>query len=219
MQEQLSPPLKRGRGHPGSKSQSEVGVKLLAAAELLLERVGLAHVTERTIAAEAGVNHAMIHYYFGSMDGLLAAVLDQAYAHISSVYRQLSADTGWFHQQPTHHLIRKLVEAYYAKPWLARILVSLVTPEYSAMCNIILKRYGPRGQIQLQHLLDQMIKEGIYDRKVNTAYVAMSMMSILIAPLSLTRLTDSVSITLDDLKKDRWIDHVADLFDRQLRSG
>ena len=161
----------------------------------------------------------MIHYYFGGMDGLLAAVLDQAYAHITAVYRQLGADTGWCHHQPTRHLIGKLVEAYYARPWLARILISLVTPEYSAMCDIFLKRYGPRGQIQLQHLLDQMVKQGIYDRKVDTAYVAMSMMSILIAPLILTRLTDSVSITLDDLKKDRWIDHVADLFDRQLRSG
>jgi TetR/AcrR family transcriptional regulator len=219
MQNELSTPLKRGRGHPGLESRSEVAVKLLAAAELQLEKTGLAHVTERTIAAEAGVNHAMIHYYFGGMDGLLAAVLDHAYADITSVYHQLSANTEWFHHQATRHLIKKLIEAYYAKPWLARIMVSLVTPEYSAMRDIFLKRYGPRGQIQLQRLLDQMIKQGIYDRKVDTAYVAMSMMSILTAPLSLTRLTDSVPITLDDLKKDRWIDHVTDLFDRQLRSS
>jgi len=61
----------------------------------------------------------------------------------------------------TRYLIEKLVDAYYARPWLARILISLVTPEYSAMCDIFLKRYGPRGQIQ--HLLDQMVKQGIYD--------------------------------------------------------
>ena len=216
---ELAPPAKRGRGHPGSKVRSDVVDKLLAAAESQLERVGLAQVTERTIATEAGVNHAMIHYYFGGMDGLLAEVLDQAYAHITTVYRQLSTDTAWFQQQPTRHLIKNLVEAYYARPWLARILISLVTPEYSAMCDIFLKRYGPRGQVQLQRLLDQMIAEGIYDRKVDTAYVAMSIMAVLTAPLSLTRLTDSVSITLEDLKKDRWIDHVADLFDRQLRSS
>ena len=219
MQAGLSPPAKRGRGHPGSKVRSDVVDKLLAAAELQLERVGLAQITERTIAAEAGVNHAMIHYYFGGMDGLLAAVLEQAYSQITAVYRRLSADTSWFQHKPTNHLIKNLVEAYYAKPWLARILISLVTPEYSVMCEIFLKRFGPRGQTQLKLLLDQMVAEGIYDRKVDTAYVAMCIMSVLTAPLSLTRLTDSVPITLEHLKTDRWIDHVTDLFDRQLRSS
>ncbi|HYT78076.1 MAG TPA: TetR family transcriptional regulator [Actinomycetota bacterium] len=50
---------------------------LLDAAERLLVRVGYAAITTRTVAREAGVNHGLVHYYFGSMENLLADVLQR----------------------------------------------------------------------------------------------------------------------------------------------
>ncbi len=45
-----------------------------AAAELFAER-GPARVTVREVADRAGVNHGLVHYYFGSKEGLVAAAL------------------------------------------------------------------------------------------------------------------------------------------------
>ena len=50
---------------------------LLDAAERLLIEVGHAELTTRRVAAEAGVNHGLVHYYFGSMEELLLQVLER----------------------------------------------------------------------------------------------------------------------------------------------
>ena len=50
---------------------------LLDAAERLLVSVGYASITTRSVAKEAGVNHGLVHYYFGSMENLLLRVLER----------------------------------------------------------------------------------------------------------------------------------------------
>lgn len=50
---------------------------LLDAAERLLVAEGYAGATTRRVAEEAGLNHGLIHYYFGSMDELFAQVLER----------------------------------------------------------------------------------------------------------------------------------------------
>jgi TetR/AcrR family transcriptional regulator, repressor for neighboring sulfatase len=48
---------------------------LAAAADLFADR-GPSHVSVREIALAAGVNHGLVHHYFGSKEALLRAVLD-----------------------------------------------------------------------------------------------------------------------------------------------
>ena len=50
---------------------------LLDAAERLLVDVGYSGITTRRLAEEAGVNHGLVHYYFGSIENLLARVLER----------------------------------------------------------------------------------------------------------------------------------------------
>ncbi len=50
---------------------------LLDAAERLLVEVGYAAITTRRVAREAGVNHGLVHYYFGSMENLFAETLER----------------------------------------------------------------------------------------------------------------------------------------------
>jgi AcrR family transcriptional regulator len=50
---------------------------LLDAAERLLVGVGYSGITTRRLADEAGVNHGLVHYYFGSSENLLARVLER----------------------------------------------------------------------------------------------------------------------------------------------
>jgi AcrR family transcriptional regulator len=50
---------------------------LLDAAERLLLEVGAAGITTRRVAEEAGANHGLVHYYFGSVENLLVRVLER----------------------------------------------------------------------------------------------------------------------------------------------
>ena len=60
-----------------SSARVEASDALLDAAEQLLVEVGYAAITTRRLAERAGVNHGLVHYYFGSMEDLLLRVIDR----------------------------------------------------------------------------------------------------------------------------------------------
>jgi len=60
-----------------TRARVEAEEALLDAAERLLVSVGHASITTRLVAQEAGVNHGLVHYYFGSMENLLLRVLER----------------------------------------------------------------------------------------------------------------------------------------------
>ncbi|HEY7779124.1 MAG TPA: TetR/AcrR family transcriptional regulator [Ktedonobacterales bacterium] len=59
---------------PARKATEEV---FLDAAERLLIDVGYARISTRRLGEEAGANHGLIHYYFGSMEQLFVRVLER----------------------------------------------------------------------------------------------------------------------------------------------
>ena len=64
---------------------------LLDAAERLLVTEGHAAVSTRRLAEEAGLNHGLIHYYFGSMEELLVQVLERFTQGLIERQRQMYA--------------------------------------------------------------------------------------------------------------------------------
>jgi AcrR family transcriptional regulator len=65
----------RGTARPrAGRRGEETRGQLLDAAERLLLGEGYAAVSSRRVGAEAGVNPALVHYHFGSMDDLFLAV-------------------------------------------------------------------------------------------------------------------------------------------------
>jgi AcrR family transcriptional regulator len=73
-----------------SRSAAEEG--LLDAAERLLVDVGYAGITTRRLAEEAGVNHGLVHYYFGSIENLLVRTLERFTDRQIARQRALYAD-------------------------------------------------------------------------------------------------------------------------------
>jgi AcrR family transcriptional regulator len=62
---------------PTSLERQHSEEAFLDAAERLLVSVGHAGITTRALAHEAGANHGLVHYYFGSMENMLARVLER----------------------------------------------------------------------------------------------------------------------------------------------
>ena len=60
-----------------SQGRREAVDALLDAAERLLVEQGHAAITTRKLAERAGVNHGLVHYYFGSVDELLLQTLER----------------------------------------------------------------------------------------------------------------------------------------------
>ncbi len=62
------------------------------AAEHLLYEVGYAGVSTRSLAEAAGLNHGLVHYYFGSMDELLTQTLRRFVEQLATALEALYAD-------------------------------------------------------------------------------------------------------------------------------
>lgn len=75
-------------------ARSAAEVALLDAAERLLVDVGYAGITTRRLAEEAGVNHGLVHYYFGSNENLLVRALERFTDRLIARQRELYEGEG-----------------------------------------------------------------------------------------------------------------------------
>src|SRR3954469_11509172 len=91
----------------------------LDAAERLLVQTGHGGITTRAVASEAGANHGLVHYYFGSMENLLARVLERFTERLIARQRALyDADEPFIEKwrQAMRHLVGD--DVAYQKVWL-----------------------------------------------------------------------------------------------------
>ena len=65
----------RVASQPSTRAETEDA--FLDAAERLLIGLGYAGISTRRLAEEAGANHGLVHYYFGSMENLFVRVLQR----------------------------------------------------------------------------------------------------------------------------------------------
>jgi AcrR family transcriptional regulator len=79
------------RSVPKTAARATAEDALLDAAERLLVEVGHAGITTRRLAEEAGVNHGLVHYYFGSNENLLVRALERFTERLIARQRDLYA--------------------------------------------------------------------------------------------------------------------------------
>jgi AcrR family transcriptional regulator len=74
-------------------TRAETEDAFLDAAERLLIGVGYSGITTRRLAEEAGANHGLVHYYFGSMENLFVRVLERFTERLVARQREMYART------------------------------------------------------------------------------------------------------------------------------
>ena len=92
---------------------------LLDAAERLLVDVGHRGITTRRLAQEAGVNHGLVHYYFGSNENVLARALERFTERLIERQRALyAADVQFVEKWRTAMRYLLSEDLSYQKVWL-----------------------------------------------------------------------------------------------------
>ena len=92
---------------------------LLDAAERLLVDVGYARISTRRLADEAGVNHGLVHYYFGSNENLLVRALERFTERLIARQRDLyAADLPFVEKWRTAMRYLMSEDVTYEKVWL-----------------------------------------------------------------------------------------------------
>ena len=126
--------------HPTqARKRTDAEVKLISAAADLLGEVGPRAMSVRMVAERAGVNHGLVHHYFGSKEGLMrAAMLLLVEQHAEDV-REKS------HGNPIPDALVLTSEPRYLRAVVRAVLdneMELATMELEAGVSI------PRGALQ-----------------------------------------------------------------------
>ena len=103
---------------------------LLDAAERLLVDAGYSGITTRRLAEEAGLNHGLVHYYFGSIENVLVRTLVRFTERLIARQREMyAAEMPFIEKWRT--AMRYLVEedVRYEKVWLELQALAWNRPE------------------------------------------------------------------------------------------
>ena len=101
----------------------------LDAAERLLVEVGHEGITTRRLAEEAGVNHGLVHYYFGSMENLFVRVLERFTDRLIERQRAMYAQELPFVEKWRQAMRYLDEDRPYQKIWLELTALSWNRPE------------------------------------------------------------------------------------------
>jgi AcrR family transcriptional regulator len=111
----------------------------LDAAERLLVREGAAGISTRQLAAEAGQNHGLVHYYFGSVDELLLQTLERFTNRILERQRAMYAADAPFAEKwrTAMGFIEEDLAAGYPKVWAELEALAWNSPEKQERLNAV----------------------------------------------------------------------------------
>src|SRR5215471_1737886 len=124
----------------GRPSIREVNVEaFLDAAERLLIREGAAGISTRQLAAEAGQNHGLVHYYFGSIDELLLQTLERFTGRVLNRQRAMYGTSDPFIEKwrAAMGFIEDDLASGYPKVWAELEALSLNKPEMRERLNAV----------------------------------------------------------------------------------
>ena len=119
---------------PKTAAREAAEQALLDAAERLLVDAGYAGITTRRVAKEAGVNHGLVHYYFGSNENLLVHALERFTSRLIARQRELYEDDSVPFADKWRTAMRYLVceDVRYEKIWLELQALAWNNPDIRA---------------------------------------------------------------------------------------
>ena len=211
-----NPPPKPAAGPPEKISTEE---RILRAAKDVFMRKGYAGTRMQEVADAAGINKAMLHYYFRSKEKLFRVILTEATSIIAPMLaRAVSSDKNVLDK--IEDLVRGYVAILRERPYLPLFVVHELSQNQGAFMRETLQR--DTQQPAMLGFIQQVIAEGEAGtiRRVNPLTLVMNTMSMVVFPFvarpMIEVMTDTQGMTFDDLMADR-ADEVVDFIHRSLQ--
>jgi len=210
-----SPRRRRGRGRPRGASAGNVRERLLQAARELFLRYGYRAVSSRQIGAAAGVNFAMIRYYFGGKPGLYREILQGL---LPSRLEDLGtwADAG----VPLTDILANIVHIWAANPWIAGFVLREVLVPGGPMRAMFLREFPERLAPQVQRVVEAQMRRGTLRADLDPQLLVLSLVSLAIFPFLAFALTSRVfGVRHDEEFVTRFLAHTEALLARGVVSS
>lgn len=171
-------------GRPGSRGEPEkTRAAILKASLEEFSHEGVAGARTDEIARRAGVNKALLYYYFKDKEGLYAAALEEVFSGLSTRIMAVLERA----ELPPRQRLMKYVEAHFDYIASVPFYPRLVQREFmrtggrtlSPVASRILERYGKPIYLKLGSVIREGIAGGDF-RKVDPEQTVTSLLGIIV---------------------------------------
>lgn len=211
-----APRARRPAGRPPGEAP-DLRERLLDAALKRFAAQGIAATTLRTIAVEAGVNPALVHYYFGDKARLQAAVVQErvlpALAEVREAVQQAVDVAGL-----VAAFVRGMGDTVSRHPWFPSLWVREVLCEGGALREVLFTHLAPQLPQLMARRFAQAQRDGELNPDLDPRLVVVSLIGLTLFPAASApiwrRLFDA-----DDIDATLLRHHAIALLDRGLGVG
>jgi AcrR family transcriptional regulator len=190
-----SKPRRARSPQPRPAADQETRERILDAAHAVFLRKGTAGSRTQEIADEAGVNKALVHYYFGTKAALAEAVFERALAELTPRMFGILADPDRSIEQKVPAIVREQIAFHAERPYFAGYMVSELHNEPDRIVRLVARR----GRIPLDVLRRQLREAAAAGtmRRITAEQFVANMMGLLIFPFAI-RLALCQLLALDE---------------------
>ena len=134
---------------------------LLETASAIMREGDIVDISLSELSLRSGLNSALVKYYFGNKAGLMKALLDRDMATITHTVDALLRKDMAPEAKLSLHL-GKMVETYYATPYLNRLLMRLVRDSDEEEAHRIADSYLTPLSQAYDRLIEDGVREGLF---------------------------------------------------------
>lgn len=201
--------MPKSRGRPQDPEvQQERKAKLIAAAHQLMKQRSVKNITIRELAAEAGMQSAMISYYFGSKEGLFLAMLEElSLQHFSALKAMAQSDN------PLKGFIVTMLAYLQENDALSRFIIDDIVGEAGMIGQRFIELFPKQMRAFLPTLIEQEQAAGRIRKDVDPQWCAFSLLNMILMPFMAEPVRERAwDITRADICGDAWADHIYQMF-------
>lgn len=199
---------RRQPGRPSAEQSPGARDALLDAASELFARKGVDGVSLRRLADEAGVTPAMVHYYFGSKQGLYQAMLARA---LTRVVDRVSAATNAGDELA--QLLDVLFTTVAAEPWIPTLVVREVLSDRGQFRDQFVEGYASHMAMLVPSLIAKRTDAGTFRGDLDPVLSFLSLIGMSLMPFVGRPVIERVlGIDYDQDFVHRFADHTLRLF-------
>lgn len=196
-------------GRPAGRDSEKVREALLQAAQEHFTTREFKAVSLREIAATAGVNGAMVNYYFGSKQGLYMAMVDGMFASLEESFEDLSENSAITVEDFSRSYSKFLAD----NPWWPNFMVREVLFSEGETREEIIRKFSLSFAPRLMQSIQQEISGGNYRQDLDPVMTLLSLMGMTIFPFLARPLVEQVlNVSIDSKMAAALSAHNIDLF-------
>jgi AcrR family transcriptional regulator len=209
-------PKTRKPGRPSADTSPDVWHALLEAAENKLLHKQFRDITVRELAAEAGVNTAMISYYFNNKEGLFVALIEFLFSEWERRIQHILATMPTAIASPTADFVAAVDSCFFRHAPVIKLLTRELAASASPIQAAYNEKLASRVTAAITRYLQGAMAAGFYREVTDSKHATLLLAAISIHPIAIEphALASAYHVTPAELRSEAWLKELALVIER-----